>query len=87
MLGSTRHFKPLVNGYSGFTPPSYVAHYTQLAAFPDAGSLRALQSLGVTHVFVHRDRLDAEAADRVTRLPGLRQLDVEGPIALYRVEP
>ena len=87
MLGSTRHFKPLVNGYSGFTPPSYVAHYAQLAGFPDAASLRALQALGVTHVFVHRDRLDVEAADRVTRLPGLRQLDVEGPIALYRLEP
>jgi len=36
---------------------------------------------------VHRDQMTAEAVDRVARLPGLRQVAVEGPIALYRVGP
>src|SRR5262249_12554635 len=38
MMGSTVHWKPLVNGYSGFSP---AGEYTRaaLAAFPDAESL------------------------------------------------
>ena len=87
MLGSTRHFRPMLNGYSGFIPPSYYAQYQQLAGFPDEASLGALQTLGVTHVFVHRDWLSLETADRVTRVAGLRLVDAEGPIALYRVGP
>jgi hypothetical protein len=87
MLGSTLHFKPLLNGYSGFIPPSYVAHYTQLASFPGVESIQALRALGVTHVFVHLDRLSAEAVVNVARLPGLQQIAVEGPIVLYRVMP
>ena len=77
----------MLNGYSGFIPPSYYAQYQQLAGFPDEASLGALQTLGVTHVFVHRDWLSLETADRVTRVAGLRLVDAEGPIALYRVGP
>jgi hypothetical protein len=53
MLNSTRHWKPLVNGYSGFLPASYVPHYEQFIHFPDPPALRALVALGVTHVVVH----------------------------------
>ena len=87
MLGSTRNLKPTLNGYSGFIPPSYYAHHVQLAGFPDAVSLGALHTLGVTHVFVHLDRLGLDSAEQVKRLQGLRQLEVDGSIALYRVEP
>jgi hypothetical protein len=85
MLGSTVHFKPLLNGYSGFTPPSYYAHYAQFRSFPDAGSIQALQAAGVTHVFVHRDRLDAAAFEAIARVPELRQIDTEGTIVLYQL--
>jgi hypothetical protein len=87
MLGSTLHFKPMLNGYSGFLPPSYVAHYTQLASFPSAESVAALRRIGVTHIFVHRDRLNADAASAVSRLPGLHAMSEQGPIALYRLMP
>lgn len=87
MLGATRHFKPMPNGYSGFIPPSYFAHHVQLANFPDETSIQVLRALGITHVFVHRDAMDASGLDRLTRLPGLREVDAEGPIALYRVGP
>jgi hypothetical protein len=87
MLGSTRHFKPTPNGYSGFIPPSYFAHHVQLAGFPDEASLAALESLGVTHVFVHRDAMEPAALDRLAASPRFRQVEVEGPIALYRLEP
>jgi hypothetical protein len=85
MLGSTLHFKPMLNGYSGFLPPSYVAHYAQLASFPSAESIAALRRIGVTHIFVHRDRLTADAAGAVARLPGLHAMSEQGSIALYRL--
>ena len=53
MLNSTSHWRPLVNGYSGFLPASYGAHYGELQGFPDERSLKALRDLFVTHVVVH----------------------------------
>jgi hypothetical protein len=53
MLNSTRHWRPLVNGYSGFVPASYAVRYGELQGFPDERSLRALRDLFVTHAVVH----------------------------------
>jgi hypothetical protein len=53
MLNSTRHWRPLVNGYSGFLPASYVKHHLELQGFPDERSLKALRDWMVTHVVVH----------------------------------
>jgi hypothetical protein len=55
MFYSTIHWRPIVNGYSGFFPP----HYERLAAVlsdiprhPDL-SLETLRAIGVTHAIVH----------------------------------
>ena len=70
MYWSTVHWKPLVNGISGFTPDG---HKDLLAAFRgtlrradgsaasnvsfvDAGNVALLQQLGVRYLVVHRDR-------------------------------
>ena len=37
MLMSTHFWTPMLNGYSGFAPPSYFENYTALASFPDRG--------------------------------------------------
>lgn len=55
MLNATRHWRPILNGYSGFLPASYVEHYSALENFPDARSLKALMDIGVTHVVVHHE--------------------------------
>jgi hypothetical protein len=47
------HWKRLVNGYSGYYPPSYIARIERLAAFPDTGSLAQLRADGVRYVIVH----------------------------------
>jgi|TARA_B100002003_G_scaffold201002_2_gene192538 hypothetical protein len=57
MLASTRHFKPLLNGYSGFLPRSYREHAEALQNFPDSQAIGALKAAGVTHVVVHTERL------------------------------
>jgi hypothetical protein len=50
---STFHWKPLVNGYSGYHPPSYLQRLDDLQSFPDASSLEALRRTGVKYVVVH----------------------------------
>jgi len=50
---STFHWMPLVNGYSGYYPPSYLARIDRLRGFPDAGSVDVLRRDGVRYVIVH----------------------------------
>jgi hypothetical protein len=87
MLNSTAHWKPLVNGYSGFVPNSYRQHFEQLAGFPDAKSIAALHALGVTHVFVHTDQLGAGLTEDLGRLQALIRVASEGSIVLYQLTP
>ena len=47
------HWKPLVNGYSGGTPPGYVETQRLLETFPDTASLQRLVDLNVRYVVVH----------------------------------
>jgi hypothetical protein len=56
VLASTVHWKPLVNGYSGYTPDSYRTIATEMRSFPDPKAMAILRGRGVTHVIVHGDR-------------------------------
>lgn len=85
MLYSTEHWKPMVNGYSGFVPRSYYTHLAALAGFPNQPSLDVLHSLGVTHVFVHREQLSSAANEELARTPNVQLMASEGPIALFRL--
>jgi hypothetical protein len=53
MYYSTRHWQPLVNGYSGFEPRSYLELLDHLANFPDDPSLAYLRQRGVRYLLVH----------------------------------
>jgi hypothetical protein len=53
MYFSLWHWQPMVNGYSGFLPPSYEALLEGLHGFPDPGSIAHLKSRGVTHVSIN----------------------------------
>ena len=54
---STFHWQNLVNGYSGFFPPSYVRLMDAMRALPDDGSLSALRARGTRYLVVHGERL------------------------------
>jgi hypothetical protein len=86
MLNSTEHWKPLLNGYSGFVPGSYRVHYESLRGFPDAKSIASLQARGVTHAFVHLNRYGSNARRRIDETTALKKLSQEGSIALYRLQ-
>jgi hypothetical protein len=51
MINSTRHFRPMLNGYSGFAPASFHEHIQALATFPAPAAIAALKAFGVTHAF------------------------------------
>jgi hypothetical protein len=50
---STFHWMRLVNGYSGYYPPSYLLRIDQVEGFPDEQSVGQLRRDGVRYVIVH----------------------------------
>ncbi len=53
MYFSMSHWAPMINGYSGFIPKSYVEFRKEMSLFPDARSMAALRRRGVTYVSVN----------------------------------
>jgi hypothetical protein len=85
MLNSTRHWRPLLNGYSGFRPQSYDDTFQHMSGFPDFDSLNTLRSRGVTHVVVHRDQMHADRAESLSHIASLQLLGKESDIEIYRL--
>jgi hypothetical protein len=89
MLAATRHWRPIVNGYSGVIPESYALHYEAFKDFPDADAIEALRAAGVTHVMVHFEDLRAWTDDRtvdgVRHSPALQLLEEDGVVGLYQI--
>ena len=83
MLGSTRFWKPIVNGYSGFKPPSLYENVKQLQGFPDDLSMARLGELGVTHVVVDARHMQEAALNRIVQYPQLRLMFTDGSLQLY----
>ncbi len=73
MYRSTLHWRPLVNGYSGYYPRSYKELLINMRPFPDTDSIEYLQQRGVTMLVVHdvpgARTPYAEAALRLSRDP------------------
>ena len=53
MYYATAHWQPLVNGYSGNYPRSYVRFLDRTAAFPDEEAVAAIVERGVRYVILH----------------------------------
>jgi hypothetical protein len=53
VLASTAHWRPVMNGYSGYSPPTYERYAGAFGSFPTEGSIQAMKDAGVTHVMVH----------------------------------
>jgi hypothetical protein len=86
LLNSTEHWKPMLNGYSGFLPVSYQRNYEALERFPDPRSIAWLRRVGVTHVFVHVDELGTHVIDELDGHSDFQQLARDGDIVLYRFD-
>lgn len=100
LYASTLGWWPLVNGYSGYTPPRQMALAQNIANFPNPQSIQALQNLAATiqnpklYLLVHPgevplDRSQWETIDRwrAERNPSLTPLGQFEGDYLYRVMP
>lgn len=85
MLASTRFWKPILNGYSGFAPPSHAAHAAAVAGFPDQASVQYLRGLGVTHIVVDGPRMSPPKMERLPALTELELLASDGNIRIYKL--
>jgi hypothetical protein len=68
MLMSALHWKPLVNGYSDFTPADYAQDLPALASFPHAAALEPLRRRGVRYIVVHWKEYNADQRERIDDL-------------------
>lgn len=85
MINSTKHWRPMLNGYSGFRPASYETSYEAARSFPAPESLIALHELGVTHVVVHRSALGEDRVRQIGSINTLQEIASDGDIAIYRM--
>jgi hypothetical protein len=89
MLNSTRHWHPLLNGYSGFSPLSYTETFNAIQGFPDQPALLALHDRGVTHVVIHADgfrgAFGIERFESLAQHPSLMRIAEDGDIQIYKL--
>jgi len=97
MYYSTFHWQHLVNGYSGFFPPSYIFLVNAVRNLPDDLSITAMKSHGTRYLLIHGERLlggryeqlTSELRHRpeltfVTRSPAERE-GQHGEISVFRI--
>jgi hypothetical protein len=87
---STVHWRPLINGYSGFFPP----HYSRLGAalrdirrHPDL-SWQAIRASGATHVIVHEGAYVTDEGRDISRFlteRGAETVHRDGPDVLFAI--
>jgi hypothetical protein len=90
MYYSTVHWRPILNGYSGFYPPHYgqlTFALSELPRHPEL-SMKALEAAGATHVLVHEGAYlgneGAQTSDTL-RQQGATELYRDGTDALLRL--
>jgi hypothetical protein len=66
MLGSTVHWQPILNGYSGYFPPSFFELMKQCVSFPDEASIAYLKSRGVDLIVVHGGYMSPDRFGKMT---------------------
>jgi hypothetical protein len=89
MVNATRHWQPILNGYSGFRPVSYYRAYDAMRTFPSDESLLALLQLGVTHIVVHQRAMNHDAPDDrfnpYANVGSLQLLVRDSDVLIYRL--
>ena len=93
MLRSATHWQPILNGYSGFFPQSYLELTESVKSFPDDASIEYLKKRGVDLIILHGallapDRFGALMAGLLAR-PDIRAVaryeERMGPDVVFRL--
>ncbi len=86
---ATRHWHPIVNGFSRGEPPGHAARMQKLASFPADEALDALCTAGTVYVVAHAARPFADfrpAIAAAASQPRLRPLARDGDDRLWTLE-
>jgi hypothetical protein len=95
MARSTIHWRPMLNGYSGYYPRSYIRLLLDMRSFPDTRSLNILRQRGATILILHEVRGTrpsyTRAVERLLRDPYVQAIaqdrDGQGRVAFFRLLP
>ena len=89
LLDQTRHWRPMVNGYSSFAPESFFQRAQRLQAFPAPETIAELRSIRVSHVVLHRAPLEAafgaQALAALRAHPDLEFVVEQDGVIIYRI--
>ena len=92
VLASTTHWRPLINGYSGYRPDGYDRLAQTVGAFPSDEAVERLRELDVRYVVLHGDRYPPHEMRRVTTVidgasdrRDVQLVAVDGGDRLYRL--
>jgi hypothetical protein len=90
VLNSTAHWRPLMNGYSGYTPDSYQKYADAFWYFPQEWAIQAMKDAGVTHIVVHPAAFRRDHQEVVPILDGRSDFELLGigsdDVRLYRLK-
>jgi hypothetical protein len=86
MLQSTDHFKPMMNGYSGYMPTVMFTHFQGVKNFPDEQSITYLKNLGVTHALVDARNMPPETLDAISKSPSLKLENTDGNLQILAIK-
>ena len=65
---STFHWQPIVNGYSGFYPDSYLSRRDAVSGFPDDQAMRQLRLDAVRYLVIHLREYPAENRESIPQI-------------------
>lgn len=85
MYRSTLHWKPLVNGRSGYAPAAWWRAFEAIPVLPDAAATRLLRTMGVTHIVVREGAMLELPWRRERYIEWTRQFDAAGAEGLELV--
>ena len=68
MVNATAHWRPIMNGTSGYTPDSYRRRADSFWFFPEDWAIDSIKREGATHVMVHLEKFEGQAASVVAAL-------------------
>ena len=85
LMYSTRHFRPMLNGYSGFAPQSYFNHVAALRDFPKPSSIDYLRDVGVTHVITISHLMSPDIMRALESHPDLKLISSDGDLKIYEL--
>ncbi|MFI5394422.1 MAG: hypothetical protein ACHQ9S_02715 [Candidatus Binatia bacterium] len=86
MFYSTFHWHPLLNGYSGYRPPSYDPVFALARALPDARAMAILGRMtGLRYIVLHTFELSPDRRRLWSAPAGLRHVGTYGTDMLYEV--